>query len=64
MCVGAPKIKTPKVEPVPERQAARLPDQGDPAVRESARRKRFAMRAMILPTLGAPNVGSTSTLGV
>jgi hypothetical protein len=52
--------KPPKVERVPERQAARLPDQGDPAVREGVRRRRFATRAMILPTLGAPSV---STLG-
>ncbi len=59
--------KAPKIEPIPDRQAARLPDQGDPAVRESARRKRFATRAMTVmaqSTLGAPSVASTSTLGV
>lgn len=61
MCVAPKMPKAPKVEPIPERQAARLPDQGDPAIRESAKRRRFAMRTMILPSLGTP---STSTLGV
>lgn len=65
MCVpGAPK--PPKVEPIPDRQAARLPDQGDPLVRENARRRRFATRALTVraqSTLGAPTIASTSTMG-
>ena len=63
MCVpGMPK--TPKVEPIPERQAARLPDNGDPAVRAGSRRRGLLTKAMILPKLGLPQVGTTSTLGV
>lgn len=56
--------KAPKVEPIVQRIAARLPDNGDPAVREGARRRRFAMGSMIAKsTLGAPMVASTSTGG-
>lgn len=53
--------KAPKVQPIPERQASRLPDSGDPAVREAMRRRRTALRAMVAPAMGTP---STSTLGV
>jgi hypothetical protein len=45
-----------------------LPDQGDPAVREAQRRKRFATQAMTIQTqstLGAPAVtGNPNVLGV
>ena len=67
MCVSAPKA--PKVEPVPVREAARLPDNGDPLVRESQRnRRRIAMQAMALGggSIGAPRVstplGATGTI--
>ena len=53
--------KPPKVEQVPERQAARLPDNGDPTVRAASRKRRLVTQAMALPTLGLP---STATLGV
>lgn len=58
MTVCPPKV--PQIEKIPDRQAARLPDNGDPAVREGARRKRLATRSMILPTLGAPTVTGAS----
>jgi hypothetical protein len=48
--------KAPKVEPIPQRQAARLPDNGDPLVREGERRRRTALRMMIFG-------GATSKLG-
>lgn len=61
MCVP----KAPKVDPVPIREAARLPDNGDPLVRESTRRQRLSQQSMIFAggngTLGIPSV--TSRLG-
>ena len=62
MCVSAPKV--PKIESVPERQAARLPDNGDPTVRAAQRRRRMVTQAMTLPNLGLPSVSGPSTLGV
>lgn len=60
MC--APKV--PKIEPIPVRQAARLPDQGDTATREDSKRRKRAGRAMILPTLGLPSVAGNAPLGI
>lgn len=58
--------KTPKVEPIIQRVAARLPDNGDPAVREGARRRRLSFGMLTTKaksTLGAPAVAATSTGG-
>jgi hypothetical protein len=58
--------KAPKVEPVVQRIAARLPDNGDPAVRESARRRRLSFGALMTrakSTLGAPALAQPSTGG-
>lgn len=53
-------MKTPKMpDPVPERQAAKMPDNGDPTIRNSDRAKRrlaFASSIFTGPTLGAPSV--------
>lgn len=64
MC--APRV--PKPTPIPERQAARNPDNGDPLVREATRsRARLATSAMIFAgrngTLGMPSVTGPSGLG-
>lgn len=57
MC-GVPKA--PKVEKIPVRAAAILPDNGDPLVRNASRRRRLTSGAMIFSnqsgTLGAPSV--------
>lgn len=55
---------TPPVQQIPDRQPARLPDNGDPAVRAASRRRGLLTQAMALPSLGLGAVGSTSTLGV
>jgi hypothetical protein len=58
--------KTPKVEKIPERQPSRLPDNGDPAVREGLKRKRNAMSSMIFTRqagLGAPSVSGLGVTG-
>lgn len=60
--------RAPKVEPIPQRQAARLPDNGDPLVRESERaRRRLSARMMIFGgaggKLGAPSVSGPASLG-
>lgn len=56
-------MKTPKApDPVPERQAAKQPDGGDPSIRNSDKAKRrLAMASSIFtgPTLGAPTVSGT-----
>lgn len=55
-------VKTPKMpatSDVPQRQAARTPDNGDPTARVADRgRRRIAMAQSIYtsPTLGAPSV--------
>lgn len=64
-------VSTPDApDPVPERQAARSPDNGDPTIRQSDRsRRRLAMAASIFTpqngTLGVPAVSGTAnaTLG-
>jgi hypothetical protein len=60
MC--APKIKKPKVEPIPVRAAAALPDSGDPAARQNAtQRRRLTTSAMIFTnqgTIGSPNTSA------
>jgi hypothetical protein len=65
MCVGKPKA--PKVQPIPDRVAARLPDQGDPGVRATSRTKRKLMPAAMIftnqGTLGAPSVTSPGAAG-
>lgn len=52
--------KAPKVEKIPIRAAAILPDNGDPTVRTASRRRRLTSSAMIFSnksgTLGAPSV--------
>lgn len=52
--------KVPKVEKIPDRQASRMPDMGDPAVRMADRNKRrlttAAMTFTNQGTLGAPSV--------
>lgn len=57
MC-SAPK--PPKVEKIPIRAAAILPDNGDPTVRTANRRRRLTSSAMIFSnkggTLGMPSV--------
>lgn len=60
MCTPRP----PKVQPIPDRQAARLPDNGDPLVRAGARKRKLVTQAMGLPNFGLPSVATTSTLGV
>lgn len=63
MC--APKMpKTPKVEPIPDRQVQRMPDNGDPAVRQGVRRRRDSLGAMIFSRQGALGAPSVSGLGV
>ena len=58
MCLGKPKV--PKVQPIPDRRAAVLPDNGDPSIRLMARgRRRLMPSAMIFTnqsTLGMPKV--------
>lgn len=60
-----PKIKTPKVQAIPDRRPSVLPDGGDPSVRMSNRnRRRMMPSAMIFSnqgSLGAP--GTSGTLG-
>lgn len=64
-------VNTPDMpEPVPQRQAARSPDNGDPTARSQDKaRRRLAMAASIFTpqngTLGAPAVsgGGAATLG-
>lgn len=57
----------PKVEPIPDRRAAVLPNGGDPAIRALDRSKRrLTSSAAIFSnqmTLGAPATASTSVLG-
>lgn len=59
MCfMSAPKAP----DPVPERQAAKMPDNGDPSIRQGDRSKRrLAMASSIFtgPTLGAPTVSGS-----
>lgn len=54
--------KAPKVEPIPVRESARLPDNGDPMLRESMRnRRRTALQAMVVGgsrPIGAPRVAT------
>lgn len=63
MCVSKPKA--PKVQPIPDRMAAVLPDRGDPGVRAAnRRRRRLSPAAMIFSKwgiLGAPKTGAPGT---
>lgn len=66
MCASAPK--PPKVEKIPIRAAALLPDNGDPSARSAQRnRQRLTTSAMIFTnqgTLGSPAVsGPLGTTG-
>lgn len=65
MCVGKPKV--PKVEPIPDRRAGVVPDQGDPGVRAAFRnRRRMMPSAMIFTnqgTLGMPSVTASAAQG-
>jgi hypothetical protein len=69
MC-SAPKVKTPKVQDIPLRQAVLLPDNGDPAVRAGLKgQRRLTTSAMIFAnrggSLGAPSVsGPIGTSGM
>lgn len=58
MCVP----KAPKVETVAVREAGRLPDSGDPLVREASKRRRLSQSSMIFAgadgTLGMPSLAS------
>lgn len=63
MCVSKPRA--PKVEPIPDRRAAVLPDGGDPSLRPDARkRNRVSSAAAMIFTnqgsLGAPAVARPS----
>ena len=59
MCIGKPKV--PKVEPIPDRRASVLPDQGDPSVRAAMRNRRKMMpSAMIFTNQGTLGVPSTT----
>jgi hypothetical protein len=65
MC-AAPKIAPP--QQIPDRQAARLPDNGDPLVRQSdIARRRLSASAMIFSgangSLGMPSVTGRAPLG-
>ena len=65
MCI--PKPKVPKVEPIPDRRASVLPDQGNPAARYGDRAARRLSSAAAIYTnqmaIGQPNTASPSVLG-
>ena len=65
MCI--PKPKVPKVEPIPDRRASVLPDQGNPAARYSDRANRRLSSAAAIYTnqmsIGQPRTASPSVLG-
>ncbi len=65
MCIPG-KPKAPKLEPIPDRRAAVLPDGGNPALRQQDRSKRRLTSAAAImtnqSTLGAPM--TTNVLGV
>lgn len=64
MCISAPKA--PDVPTIPERQAAKLPDNGSTAPRadETARRRRALMATILTSPGGALGTPSTTSLGV
>ena len=64
MCVSTPRA--PDVPKLPERQAAKLPDNGSTAPRadEIARRRRALMATVLTGPNGALGVPSTTSLGV
>lgn len=64
MCIGVPKA--PDVPTLPERQSAKLPDNGSTAPRadEAARRRRALMATVLTGPSGALGTPSTTSLGV